>query len=54
MAVLSTSVHAASADAEYGLQSGLTYLNTGSVGPTPRSVLEAVTNAWNELETNSE
>ena len=53
MAALSSSVHAAPADAvEYGLQPGLIYLNTGSLGPAPRSVLEAVTKTWNELETN--
>lgn len=53
MAALSNSVHAAAAEAgEYGLRPGLIYLNTGSLGPTPRFVLEAVTKAWNELETD--
>ena len=36
---------------EYMLQPGLIYLNTGSLGPTPRSVLDAVMRAWTELET---
>jgi selenocysteine lyase/cysteine desulfurase len=33
-------------------QPGLTYLNTASLGPTPRPVLERVMQAWRELETN--
>lgn len=37
---------------EYGFARGLTYLNTGSLGPTPRSVLDAVLKAWTQLETN--
>ena len=37
---------------EYGLEPGLIYLNTGSLGPTPRPILDAVLRAWNELETN--
>ena len=37
---------------EYGLQPGLIYLNTGSLGPTPRVVFDSVMKAWNELETN--
>ncbi len=40
------------ADQEYMFAPGLTYLNTGSLGPTPRSVLEATLKAWHELETN--
>src|ERR1700678_4379721 len=38
--------------AEYGFAPGLTYLNTASLGPTPRSVLATMTEAWAELETN--
>ena len=37
---------------EYMFTPGLTYLNTGSLGPTPRSTLDAVLKAWYELETN--
>ena len=37
---------------EYGFAPGLTYLNTASLGPTPRSVLIAMDRAWTELETN--
>ena len=35
---------------EYMLDPGVVYLNTGSLGPTPRSILDAVLNAWNDLE----
>lgn len=37
---------------EYAFEPGLIYLNTGSLGPTPRSVLEAVLNTWRRIETN--
>jgi hypothetical protein len=37
---------------EYMLQPGLIYLNTGSLGPTPRSILDAMLRAWNDLELN--
>ena len=37
---------------EYMLEPGLIYLNTGSLGPTPRSILDAVIGAWNDLELN--
>ena len=37
---------------EYMFAPGLIYLNTGSLGPTPRSVMEATLKAWQELETN--
>lgn len=37
---------------EYGLAPGLIYLNTGSLGPTPRSILDHVLEAWTALETN--
>lgn len=37
---------------EYGLQPGLIYLNTGSLGPTPRSIFDEVLKAWNDLELN--
>jgi hypothetical protein len=39
-------------DSEYMLAPGLVYLNTGSLGPTPRSTLNAVLKAWNDLEMN--
>jgi selenocysteine lyase/cysteine desulfurase len=38
--------------AEYGFAPGLAYLNTASLGPTPRSVLDTMSEAWAELETN--
>ncbi len=38
--------------AEYGFAPGLAYLNTASLGPTPRGVREAMDRAWTELETN--
>src|SRR5262245_48309175 len=44
--------HATTNDGEYLFQSGLIYLNTGSLGPTPRSILDEVTKAWNQIETN--
>lgn len=37
---------------EYMFQPGLIYLNTGSLGPTPRPILDVVLKAWNQLETN--
>src|SRR6185369_1917752 len=37
---------------DYMFGPGLIYLNTGSLGPTPRSILNAVLNAWNRLEVN--
>ncbi len=37
---------------EYGFEPGLIYLNTGSLGPTPRSILDEVLKAWNDLELN--
>lgn len=51
-AALSLSPRPTFAAEEYGLESGLIYLNTGSLGPTPRSVLDAVMKAWAQLETN--
>lgn len=36
----------------YMLDSGLTYLNTGSLGPCSRLVMGAVMKAWSELELN--
>lgn len=47
-----SSVSAGRVTNEYGFAPGLIYLNTGSLGPTPRSVLDATLKAWNELETN--
>lgn len=50
---LSKNGHPVLADTgEYMLQPGLIYLNTGSLGPTPRSILDVVLKAWNQLETN--
>ena len=50
---LSASTHPEFIDtSEYGLEPGLIYLNTGSLGPTPRSVFEEVLKAWNDLELN--
>src|SRR5215471_794209 len=40
------------AEAEYMFGPGLIYLNTGSLGPTPRSILDAVLKAWTQLEVN--
>src|SRR5688572_25856833 len=37
---------------EYMLAPELIYLNTGSLGPTPRSVLDEVLKAWADLEMN--
>jgi selenocysteine lyase/cysteine desulfurase len=37
---------------EYGFAPGLTYLNTASLGPTPRAIRDAMERAWTELETN--
>jgi selenocysteine lyase/cysteine desulfurase len=38
------------AQSEYLLAPGLTYLNTASLGPTPRTVLNRTLETWNELE----
>lgn len=52
-AALSTKGLAAIADdGEYMFRPGLIYLNTGSLGPTPRSVLDTVMKAWTDLEIN--
>ncbi len=52
-AALSNGSHAAAGNTgEYLLEPGLIYLNTGSLGPTPRFVLDAVLKAWGQLETN--
>jgi selenocysteine lyase/cysteine desulfurase len=37
---------------EYFLESGLVYLNTGSLGPAPRAVLDRTVEAWQALEAN--
>jgi selenocysteine lyase/cysteine desulfurase len=37
---------------QYGFAPGLAYLNTASLGPTPRSIREVMDRAWTELETN--
>jgi selenocysteine lyase/cysteine desulfurase len=50
---LSTNAQSAIAEtSEYMLAPGLIYLNTGSLGPTPRSILDVVLKAWNDLELN--
>lgn len=36
----------------YMFASGLIYLNTGSLGPTPRSIFDEVLKAWADLEMN--
>jgi selenocysteine lyase/cysteine desulfurase len=38
--------------AEYMFAPGLIYLNTGSLGPTPRSIFDEVSKAWADLEMN--
>jgi selenocysteine lyase/cysteine desulfurase len=38
--------------AEYMFGPGLIYLNTGSLGPTPRSIFDEVLKAWADLEMN--
>jgi selenocysteine lyase/cysteine desulfurase len=43
---------ASAASSEYGFAPGLIYLNTASLGPTPRSIRDAMDAAWTELETN--
>jgi selenocysteine lyase/cysteine desulfurase len=42
----------AAASSEYGFAPGLAYLNTASLGPTPRRIRDAMDAAWTELETN--
>lgn len=37
---------------DYGFAPGLIYLNTAALGPTPRSVRDAVLKAWDDLELN--
>ena len=50
-AALPANAQSALSDAgEYMLEPGVIYLNTGSLGPTPRSILDAVLNAWKDLE----
>ena len=39
-------------DGEFLLPQDLVYLNCASLGPCPRSVMDAVTEAWNQLESN--
>ena len=52
-AALSTNAQPAITEtSEYMFLPGLIYLNTGSLGPTPRSILDTVIKAWTELETN--
>lgn len=40
------------AASEYGLDPGLTYLNTASLGLTPRAILDVVLKTWSDLERN--
>lgn len=42
----------AAEELSYGLEPGLVYLNTASLGPSPRTVFERTLAAWRELETN--
>jgi selenocysteine lyase/cysteine desulfurase len=42
----------ASAPGDFLFAPGLVYLQTGSLGPTPRPVIERTVAAWNELELN--
>jgi selenocysteine lyase/cysteine desulfurase len=42
----------ARAESEFFLTEGLTYLNTGTIGPSRRSTIEATQRAWIELEAN--
>lgn len=51
-AALPASGQATTDTGEYMLEPGVIYLNTGSLGPTPRSVLNVVLNAWHDLEKN--
>lgn len=37
---------------EFGLQEGLVYMNNGTLGPAPKRVITAATNAWREMELN--
>jgi selenocysteine lyase/cysteine desulfurase len=37
---------------EFDLRPGLIHLNTASLGPTPRSILDRTVQAWRELETS--
>jgi len=39
-------------EGEFLLTDGLTYLNTGTIGPTRRSTIEATQRAWTALEAN--
>ncbi|MBL0171102.1 MAG: aminotransferase class V-fold PLP-dependent enzyme [Gemmatimonadaceae bacterium] len=40
------------AGGDFSFAPGITYLQTGSLGPTPRPVIEKVIAAWRELETD--
>ncbi len=46
------SIVSAGGNSEYMFAPGLNYLNTAALGPTPRSVLDKVLKAWDELELN--
>lgn len=46
------SARSGSPTAEYGFAPGLAYLNTASLGPTPRSIRAVMDRAWTELEAN--
>ena len=45
-------VRGLAAPGEFGFARGLAYLQTGSLGPTPRPVMERTIAAWKELELN--
>ena len=47
-----SSARSAASRPEYGFAPGLIYLNTASLGPTPRSIRDTMDRAWTNLETN--
>jgi len=47
-----TDRHAADAPGDFLFSPGLVYLQTGSLGPTPRPVMDRTIAAWRELELN--
>jgi selenocysteine lyase/cysteine desulfurase len=52
VACLASGDAALAQSAEYMFAPGLIYLNTASLGPTPRPIFDAVVAAWNDLELN--
>ena len=47
-----TAANSVAANSEYLFEPGMNYLNTAALGPTTRSVLDAVLKSWYELELN--